>query len=212
MFDNLVFMSKIWFLLTLKNCSNELENAPDCIDFGLFFKNFRGGGEGKGGMAPDLPRLRICYADAPLTVPQGRTFLFFLSNQLQAMKPSVLVFEVHRVVRKLEFVQSFCCEVAWSKLKLLQQLIAHRKRRQKCLIGMVMTCLVIAVTGIAFGERGTDHILIILGLIGSCRICTTLLRFVHSVRWLYAYLFFERYFIFVVYNSAVGADWIRFTF
>ena len=83
MFDNLVFMSKMWFLLTLKNCSNESENAPDCIDFGLFFKNFPGGSEG--GMPPDLPRLRICYADAPLTDPQGRTFLFFISNLLQAM-------------------------------------------------------------------------------------------------------------------------------
>ena len=44
MFDNLVFMSKMWFLLTLKNCSDESENAPDCIDFGLFFKKFPGGG------------------------------------------------------------------------------------------------------------------------------------------------------------------------
>ena len=59
MFDNLVFMSKMWFLLTLNNCSNESENAPDSIDFGLFFKNFPGGG-----MPPDLPRLLICYADA----------------------------------------------------------------------------------------------------------------------------------------------------
>ena len=84
MFDNLVFMSKMWFLLTLKNCSNESENAPDCIDFGLFFKKFSGVG-GERDMPPDLPRLRICYADAPLTVPQGRTFLCFLSNQLQAM-------------------------------------------------------------------------------------------------------------------------------
>ena len=61
MFDNLVFMSKMWFLLTLKNCSNESENAPDCIDFGLK-KKFLGGGV-RGGMPPDLPRLRICYAD-----------------------------------------------------------------------------------------------------------------------------------------------------
>ena len=44
MFDNLVFMSKMWFLLTLKNCLNESENAPDCIDLGLFFKIFQGGG------------------------------------------------------------------------------------------------------------------------------------------------------------------------
>ena len=37
-----------------KNCSNESENAPDCIDFGLFFKIFRG----EGGMPLDPPRLR----------------------------------------------------------------------------------------------------------------------------------------------------------
>ena len=47
MFDNLVYMSKMWFLLTLKNCSNESENVPDCIDFDLFFKNFPGGGGGE---------------------------------------------------------------------------------------------------------------------------------------------------------------------
>ena len=49
-----------------KKSSNESENAPDCIDFGLFFKNFPGGGGGwvEGGMPPDLPRLRICIADA----------------------------------------------------------------------------------------------------------------------------------------------------
>ena len=69
MFDNLVFMSKIWFLLTLKKCPNESENAPDCIDFGLFFlKKFWGGGGGgggsEGGHTPDLPRLRICNADS----------------------------------------------------------------------------------------------------------------------------------------------------
>ena len=41
-----VFMSKMWILLTYKNCSNESENTPDCIDFGLFFQNFPGGGRG----------------------------------------------------------------------------------------------------------------------------------------------------------------------
>ena len=56
-------MSKMWILLTYKNCSNESENAPDYIDFGLFFKKFLGGGWG-GGHAPDPPRLRIFYADA----------------------------------------------------------------------------------------------------------------------------------------------------
>ena len=61
MFDNLVFMSKMWFLLTLKNCSNESENARDCIDFGLFFNTSSTGG---GGMPPDLPRLRICSIDS----------------------------------------------------------------------------------------------------------------------------------------------------
>ena len=68
-------MSKMWILLTYENCSNESENAPDCIDFGLFFKKFL------------LCRCvcRVGFADAPLTVPQGKTFLFFLSNQLQAM-------------------------------------------------------------------------------------------------------------------------------
>ena len=54
-------MSKMWILLTSKHCSNESENAPDCIDFGLFLKNFLGGGRG---MPPDPPRLGICYADA----------------------------------------------------------------------------------------------------------------------------------------------------
>ena len=33
----------MWILLTYKSCSNESENAPDCIDFGLFLKNFPGG-------------------------------------------------------------------------------------------------------------------------------------------------------------------------
>ena len=51
MFDTLVFMRKMWILLTKKNCSNESENAPDCIDFGLFFKNFPGRGGGGGGHA-----------------------------------------------------------------------------------------------------------------------------------------------------------------
>ena len=54
-----VFMSKMWILFTYKNCSNESENSPDCIDFGLFFKKLPGGGH-----APDPPRLRIFYADA----------------------------------------------------------------------------------------------------------------------------------------------------
>ena len=41
----------MWILLTYKNCSNESENAPDYIDFGLFFKKISGGG----GMPPDPP-------------------------------------------------------------------------------------------------------------------------------------------------------------
>ena len=41
-------MSKMWILLTYKNCSNESENAPDYIDFGLFLKKFLGGGWGGG--------------------------------------------------------------------------------------------------------------------------------------------------------------------
>ena len=75
----------MWILLTYKNCSNESENAPDCIDFGLFFKKI----SGRGGACPRTLHSRcachVGFADAPLTVPQGRTFLFFLSNQLQAM-------------------------------------------------------------------------------------------------------------------------------
>ena len=41
----------MWILLTYKNCSNESENAPDCIDFGLFFKKIPGGG----GACPRTP-------------------------------------------------------------------------------------------------------------------------------------------------------------
>ena len=80
----------MWILLTYKNWSNESENTPDCIDFSLLKKKFPGGG----GHAPGPPYIahllcscacRVGFDDAPLTVPQGRTFLFFLSNQLQAM-------------------------------------------------------------------------------------------------------------------------------
>ena len=34
----------MWILLTYKNCSNESENAPDYIDFGLFLKKISGEG------------------------------------------------------------------------------------------------------------------------------------------------------------------------
>ena len=64
MFDNLVFMSKMWFLLTLKNCPNESENAPDCIDFGLFFFLNSGGGGGAGGVRGGIPRTSLDCASA----------------------------------------------------------------------------------------------------------------------------------------------------
>ena len=43
----------------LKKTAQMSQKMHDCIDFGLFFKNFPGGrGEGGGGMPLDPPRLR----------------------------------------------------------------------------------------------------------------------------------------------------------
>ena len=70
----------MWILLTKKNCSNESENAPDCLDFDLFFFKFPGGG---GGMPPDPPSRRSIDSST------RKNFPFFLSNQLRAMMRSL---------------------------------------------------------------------------------------------------------------------------